>query len=186
MWWLPALIIISSALFSGKIGHVAVAAPTQTPTEIAIQPTPTLKVEATVAKSSEKEPKMLRIPAINLETPIVAVGMNEKQLVDVPERLPGWYKGGAKPGEAGNATLQGHVTAVFNKLNQIKAGDDIYVDDKHFRVTETELTRKEDFNVQKVYGPTDKKKLNLITCAGTIVNGDFDKRTIVYSELATP
>jgi sortase A len=89
----------------------------------------------------------------------------------------GWYKFGFKPGEKGNAVIAGHLDTdkntdgVFRNLNQLKAGDDIFVtgdsgNQSHFIVSTTETYEGATAPLSEIFGASDKPRLNLITCAG--------------------
>lgn len=175
MWLFTALSIIATFFWQGNF-------------------VPAVKAEWTTSRPAASRlfgpPVELKIPVIGLDTPVIQVGLNEKKLVDVPSQLAGWYRGGVIPGETGNSTIQGHVTAVFRNIDKLNVGDMLLVKDgegkvREFMVLEKELVETQKFNVQKVYGATNNKRLNLITCAGRfdIQTKDFDQRMIIYSEL---
>lgn len=170
--------------------HSVVLSPTNSPEKIV----KTIEVQADTF--SPDIPVNLNIPSIGLNTKILPVSLTPQNLVDVPNEDVGWYQNGPKPGEIGSASLDGHFVrennrpGIFHKLSKLKVGDDIYITDTqnqvfHFKVIETDLINTTEFPVQKVYGPSDKKILNLVTCAGEYDQNlkTFNQRTIVYSEL---
>lgn len=141
-------------------------------------------------------PQKIRIPAINLEAVIDQVGLTPDSIVDTPINEVGWYKDGPKPGEIGNATLNGHFKnssfgpGVFYNLSLLAAGDIISVIDDlgqefQFRVIKKDIVSVADFPLTEVYGSSTVSRLILITCAGAYSNTreDFSHRTIIYSEL---
>lgn len=127
-----------------------------------------------------------------------AVGLTSKGFMDVPknENNVGWYKYGAKPGEQGNAVFAGHLdtytttNGVFGNIDKLKNGDDIFVLDNQdnpvqYKVSDVEIYNAHEAPLKEIFGPSDKARLNLITCAG---NWDkrahqYTKRRVVYSEL---
>lgn len=144
-------------------------------------------------------PAQLIIPAIGLDTKILSVDLNEENLVTVPPADAGWYVRSAKPGNPGNAVLQGHVRnfdltpGIFSRLSELRSGDDIYTVDSngtriHFRVSAQDRVEAASFPLEKVYGSSAGSNLNLVTCAGTYDphRQDYLERTIIYAQLATP
>jgi LPXTG-site transpeptidase (sortase) family protein len=141
-------------------------------------------------------PNKISIPSIGLESQIDPVGLTADNLVDVPQSNVGWYNMGAKPGETGTAALDGHFKdfkfgpGVFYRLSELQVGSDIYIKDIsnkefHYKVVKNDLVNTDRFPTNQVYGHSSKPLLNLVTCAGNYDHAkkDFDKRTIVYSEL---
>jgi sortase (surface protein transpeptidase) len=140
------------------------------------------------------EPVRLLIPAIAVNAEIVAVGLTPDKIVDTPRDEVGFW--GDEPGLTGTATLNGHFIndrrepGIFNRLGELRPGDDILVTDRlgqvhAYRVWEKELVAVEEFPLKKVYRRTDEGRLQLITCAGRYepARDDYSKRTIVYARL---
>jgi len=143
-------------------------------------------------------PKTLRIPKINLDANIESVGLAADKSMDVPKNSDdvGWYNLGVKPGEKGNAVLDGHLDkssgapAVFWNVAKLTPGDKIIVTDSNGKDNAFLVTKKteypyNDFPLQTVFGPTDKYMLNLISCNGAwnSTTHNYSHRTVVYSEL---
>jgi len=135
-------------------------------------------------------PLRLRIPAIHVDAVVERVGIASDGAMDVPKGPleVGWFDLGPRPGEKGNAVIDGHfgtikgIPAVFNNLYTLRAGDKIYIE--HGQGTITTFVVRE----LKRFGPTDdavdvfvssdgKAHLNLITC-----EGEWNKITKLYSE----
>ncbi|OHA15093.1 MAG: hypothetical protein A3H57_02945 [Candidatus Taylorbacteria bacterium RIFCSPLOWO2_02_FULL_43_11] len=138
-------------------------------------------------------PVKLYIPSISLVSPIQAVGLNTKGEMDVPSgdtNNVGWYEYGTSPGEVGSAVLDAHVFAAFKNLYLVKVGDDITMqtDDGvlRFVVEEVSIYDLPDVPREKLFNRSDKPRLNLITCAGTLTadGSTYDQRLIVYAKLA--
>ncbi|MEU4362254.1 class F sortase [Promicromonospora sp. NPDC023987] len=130
-------------------------------------------------------PVAVRLPGIDVESPVHGLGLDEEGKLQVPsgERYNevAWYDGSPTPGEVGPAVLEGHVTgtgyapSVFFELGNTRKGDRIEVDRADgstatFEVTEVKSSPKDDFPRIDVYGATDGPELRVITCGGT-----FDK-----------
>lgn len=145
-------------------------------------------------------PSRLRIPKLEIDSNIQHVGITSKGNMGVPVGKDkwvdvGWYKLGPKPGQIGNAVISGHLdnaigmNAVFSDLERLEAGDELIVKDASgkeikFRVTHKGTYDYREAPLQDIFGPTDKKRLNLITCAGDWIQSKktYSHRLVVYSE----
>jgi LPXTG-site transpeptidase (sortase) family protein len=143
-------------------------------------------------------PKRLLIPTLKIDVPLESVGLNENAEMDVPSNpdIPGWYRGGVRPGEKGNAVIAGHkdtqllTPAVFAELGALKAGDEIFVEDLSGNVHRFNVTRIAEYDalrspMSEIFGPNEKPTLQLITCSGPWDKGrgGYEKRLVVYTEL---
>jgi len=109
----------------------------------------------------------------------------------------GWYEPGPAPGSPGNAVIAGHLDsttgpAVFYDLEDLKPGDEIITtsaDGQEFRflVTTSETYNADDAPLERIFGNAINPQLNLITCDGAFDRSvrEYDKRLVVYAELAT-
>lgn len=154
------------------------------------------------ADSTEQEapvgiPELIKIPKINVSAKVEQVGLDEKRAMDVPKEAnnAGWYNLGVKPGEAGNAVIDGHLDkesgapAVFWDVDKLQVGDKIIiVDDKGTERTFSVVKKAEypynDFPLQEVFGHSSKSMLNLISCNGkwNSQTHNYSHRTVIYSE----
>lgn len=144
-------------------------------------------------------PSHVRIPAIEVDAPIIPVGLTQEGRMDVP-RLPGdvaWFSLGTKPGDKGSAVLAAHLDtakgkpAVFWRLNELQRGEEIIVTDIHgnvlrFRVMRTLVYDEKDSPLQEIFGNADGIRLNLITCNGVWIHEErnYEKRLVIFTELA--
>lgn len=142
-------------------------------------------------------PAELIIPKLNIDTSIESVGIDPFGNMDVPkdEENAGWYKYSVLPGDTGNAVMAGHLDsktgpAIFYKLADLDVGDEIIVrstlgQTKTFTVTATKIYSNTNFPSQVVFGPTDARRLNLITCTGVFNRASmhYNQRIVVFSEL---
>ena len=120
-----------------------------------------------------------------------------------------WYRGSGIPGDVGTATFAGHVDdllgrpAAFARLSELQTGDRILVRDTRsgldvrFTVvrTATYSARQaaDPAVLAQIYGEgpvagkapqpaaDGRAHLTLITCAGSFVNGAYDRRLVVYA-----
>lgn len=160
-----------------------------------VMPSP-VNSEAPVAPRFTR-PVRLSIPSIGVDTDVEEVGLDEEERMDVPGSYEtvGWYKLGPYPGEAGNAVIAGHLDsptapAVFYNLTNLQEGDEFSVTDEEgreltFTVIQKTLYQNEEFPLTEVFGPSDRPRLNLITCDGTFDHNSqlYSHRLVIYSEL---
>lgn len=142
-------------------------------------------------------PTTVAIPAINVEAEIEHVGLLPNGQMNEPSTMEGvaWYEPGAKPGDQGSAVLAGHVDsktgpAVFFDLGKLKKGDEINVtgadgETLTFIVQEQAVYPREEAPVQKIFGYSFRRQLNLITCTGEFNRdaGTHEERMVVYAVL---
>lgn len=151
------------------------------------------EADVSSAQGGVNAPVRLIIPSIKLDSQIVGVGRNTKGEMDVPSgktKNVGWYKDGTIPGELGSAVLDAHVFAAFNHLNELKEGADVYVLERgggklHFQVSYRKIYALHDVPLNKLFLAADARRLNLITCAGSLTRdySTYDHRLIVYTTL---
>lgn len=164
-------------------------------------------------------PLELRIPSLRISTPVLGVGITPKNVMDTPRGRANdpvwqkafWYRGSGIPGDAGTATIAGHVDdvlgrpGVFARLKDLRPGDPILVRDTRtgldvdFVVTETATYTVRQTSdpavLAQIYGPgpvagqgpqpshDGLSHLTLITCSGNWVTGSgtYDHRLAVYA-----
>ena len=138
------------------------------------------------------DPVALAVPAIDVRTDLMQLGLNGDGTVEVPplerDDRAGWYGEGPAPGAIGPAVLLGHVDSaeygpgVFFDLGALRPGDEVEVTRADgsvavFAVDRVETHPKDDFPTIEVYGNTDDAQLRLITCGG-----DFDSAVRSYED----
>jgi sortase (surface protein transpeptidase) len=148
-------------------------------------------------------PTRLEIPAIEVRTALMRLGLHRDGTVEVPplgaDAPAGWYEHSVTPGETGSAVLLGHVDsaregpAVFYRLGSLEPGDEVRVRRADggtlvFEVTGVDRYPKSGFPTREVYGPAAYPVLRLVTCGGSF---DRKKRTyrdniVVSARLRTP
>ena len=143
-------------------------------------------------------PQIIAIPKLGVKTHIEAVGMDSAGRMDVPKVVAdtAWFDLGVKPGEIGNAVIDGHfdtvtgAPSVFYYLKNLQKGDSIQViDEKNqtytFTVTTVTDYPTNTFPLVLVFGPATSRNLNLITCSGNWdkTRHNYSMRTVVFSRL---
>jgi LPXTG-site transpeptidase (sortase) family protein len=108
----------------------------------------------------------------------------------------GWYKFGARPGEAGNAVIAGHVnngvglSGVFARLGELSIGARISVADVSGRTLNYVVIQKARYDtrnapLEEIFTIQGPSQLVLITCEGDWdpVSRSYDKRLVVVARL---
>lgn len=156
--------------------------------------------EAATTASRVGQPVRLKIPAIHVDAVVEQVGKAADGSMDVPRSFDetAWYQLGARPGEPGNAVIDGHVDsttgkAVFWDLRKLTRGDQIVVvgDDgveRRFVVVDSGKYATADVPLMRVFGPATGVHLNLITCDATTTfnraTESYDGNFVVYADAA--
>ncbi len=164
-------------------------------------PAPQIDGIAPIDEASDAaKPERLLIPKLDIDADIQYVGVAASGNMAVPNNFTdvGWYRYGPLPGQKGSAVIDGHVDnalgldGVFKHLDRLQKGDDIYVQTKgglklHFKVERVETYGYKDVPGELLFGRTDKRRLNLITCGGSWVKSEktYDERVVVYTVLAS-
>jgi LPXTG-site transpeptidase (sortase) family protein len=124
------------------------------------------------------DPERLRIPAIEVDAPVIDLGLTDRGGLEVPSDwdATGWWTGSAAPGHVGATVIAGHVDsrsgpAVFYRLEELTAGDEITVigadgTEVTYAVDRIEQFPKAEFPTRDIYGPTPEPTLRLVTCGG--------------------
>lgn len=158
---------------------------------VATIPTPTPVPKSLV-------PIGLVIPKLNIRANVEHVGQTKTLNMDVPKNAAdvAWYLYGAKPGEEGNAIINGHYDtpsgrpAVFYSLKTLEKGDEIQVVSEDGVITDFVVTGKDELPYDKfpseyVFFTKPGTNLNLITCDGVWNTAlrNYSSRVVVYTSL---
>ncbi|MET9591765.1 class F sortase [Streptomyces sp. NPDC006516] len=145
-------------------------------------------------------PLRLRIPSITVNAPLMELGLDAAGALQPPPDnntvLAGWYAGGTVPGAVGTAVATGHVDTrvgpgVFHKLGALRKGSTIEVEraDQRtavFTVYAIEVYSKKNFPDQKVYGPSTRPELRVITCGGDYTKkSGYQDNVVVFATLTS-
>jgi len=151
-----------------------------------------------VTPMPSSSPVRIQIPSIQVDAPVTGEKLGPGRRLSVPSdtnrNLAGWFQDGPAPGSAGNAIMLGHVDtwtgpAVFYNLGALRKGAAIdVVRSDHstavFSIDAIAVYAKDDFPSQKVYGPTTRPELRLITCGGGYTNSTgYLGNVVVYAHL---
>ena len=170
------------------------------PAPAASTPAPAAAAAAGPAVLPRSEPVTLDIPAINVRTDLIKLGLRDNGSLEVPEDTgngapASWYNGSPTPGERGPSVMLGHVNSpngrggVFADLRKLTPGTDITVSRTDgstavFTVDRGALYSKNEFPTLEVYGNTPGAELRLITCDGyDPATGLFDDNYVIYAKL---
>jgi sortase (surface protein transpeptidase) len=157
------------------------------------------RADDTIEALPASRPVHIRIPAIQVEAPLLGLGLLPDGSLDVPPgdlpQVAGWFQGGTTPGAAGTAVTAGHLDsatgpAVFYNLGALRAGNTVEVDREDgrtavFTVHNVELVQGDAFPDARVYGSSNRPELRVITCGGSYspVTGTYQGNTVVYARL---
>ena len=145
------------------------------------------------------EPARIDIPSIGVSADIQPTGILENGEMGVPDDVDevGWFEPGYLTGSRGHSVLAGHVDsltgpAIFYDLDKVKIGETIAVTDAEgremvFEVTEIASYETDQAPIQEIFGPSDKRMLNVITCTGVFNRniGSHEERLVVSAELVS-
>ncbi|MCD9025296.1 class F sortase [Cohnella sp. NL03-T5] len=139
-----------------------------------IEPRSTKKIQLT----DGIVPARLYIPLIDLHATVEPVGVANNGQMGIPrstERV-GYLSNGVLPGSVGNAVMDGHVDnykgpAVFFRLRKLGKGDKVIVKNEKgyaitFIVDSIGVYKTSEAPIDKIFGPANEPRLNLITCTG--------------------
>ncbi|WP_418276490.1 class F sortase [Isoptericola jiangsuensis] len=176
--------------------------PTRTPTPTST-PSPTADPTATPTAEPVQRaalPERVRIPAIDVDSDLLHLGLNDDGTVEVPAGAQidraAWFDGSPRPGDDGPAVVEGHVDSphgesVFYDLATMEPGQKVHVDRADgttvtFVVDRVEQYPKDAFPTREVYRNTDEPQLRLITCGGAWNPdvGHYEDNTVVYARAA--
>jgi LPXTG-site transpeptidase (sortase) family protein len=140
------------------------------------------------------EPTTLAVGALGVDgAPVRSVGVEDDGEMEVPGVADvGWYRYGARPGDAGTAVLAAHVAydgvdGVFRHLDDLGAGDEVAVGfadgtSRTFRVTEVTSYPKDALPAE-VWARSGDPRLALITCGGDFdaAVGSYEDNVVAYA-----
>jgi len=150
-------------------------------------------------KVPAKYPKYIIIPKLSIKARVVQLNLGKQNDIQSPTNIydAGWYTGSSLPGQPGAMFVDGHVASwtangIFYNLKNLKAGDSIQIvrgDNTTYTYTVVKLQTYPITNVDmlQALSPVTKGQpgLNIMTCAGSVVNGAYTERLVVYATLAS-
>ncbi|MEU2348720.1 class F sortase [Modestobacter sp. NPDC049651] len=165
------------------------------PATVAVAAPPSAAVPAVLPRS---EPVAVRVPALDVTSTLVPLGLQADGSMEVPPgaRPVGWYDRSPTPGERGPAVLAGHVDwngerGTFAGLATLHPGDRVEVDRADgstaaFTVDRVARYPKGAFPSDAVYGDVPDAQLRLITCGGAFDRAarSYEDNVVVFATLA--
>jgi len=145
-------------------------------------PTATLPPPTPAIPRAETPPSELRIPAIDLQAPVVAIDWHQAEpggevVWDDPGSAVGWLRSSALPGEGSNVVLAGHHNIqgeVFRHLVDVAPGDEVYlvagkityryVVRERFIIPEKHVSAEQREQNALWVAPTVDERLTMVTC----------------------
>jgi sortase A len=161
-------------------------------------PEESLLASPPIQTEERRIPRNLRISSVNIQAPVIPVGLTKEGLMEAPEGPDntGWFVLGVAPGEQGSSVIAGHRgfrtgPAVFDNLHLVQTGDEVEIETADGNKLTFVVTRKEVYGatekVPEVWDRNDGRYLNLITCSGkwNRLTGTSDDRLVVFTKLKT-
>jgi LPXTG-site transpeptidase (sortase) family protein len=160
-------------------------------------PEPVPEPEPAPEPDPVEKPGRLTIPAIDVDAPVVPVGLEDDGGMEIPHDIStiGWYEPGVMPGETGTAVLSGHVDSreqgrgAFWDLRTMDVDDLVTVDHEdgttsEWRVTARTAYEKGELPVADIFTRFGDTRLVLITCGGAWDDTarHYEDNIVVYAE----
>ncbi|MEV0224695.1 class F sortase [Streptomyces sp. NPDC050704] len=160
-------------------------------------PRPSAKAVRALGRSV---PVSLQIPSIEVDTPVMRLGLAPDGSVEVPpitaDDQAGWYRHSPTPGQTGPSVILGHVSVgaygdgVFRHLARMRRGERIVARLENgtaavFAVSSVRTVAQADFPTDAVYGDVGRPELRLITCGGPRTGDGYRDSVIVFATLSS-
>ncbi|HLD64032.1 MAG TPA: class F sortase [Candidatus Peribacteraceae bacterium] len=149
----------------------------------------------TIADSSNI-PVRIRIPRLDIDSPVISVGLDANGQMEVPARAEdvGWFAPGVFPGNSGSSVLAGHfdtvlgTPGVFWNLGALRPADSIFIETSSGHVLQFDVIGMQSYPydrapLREIFGASSGRVLNLITCKGTWDGETYDQRVVVSARL---
>jgi hypothetical protein len=142
-------------------------------------------------------PRRLRIPSIDVDAKIGAIGVEDDGVMEVPEnvRNVGWYRYGPAPGEPGATVIAGHVDSrelgpgAFFDLRTLDVGARVTVtdsagDEHRYDVVARRTYDKSVLPTDRLFSRAGPSQLVLVTCGGTFDSeaGSYRDNVVIYAQ----
>jgi hypothetical protein len=149
------------------------------------------------ASTTPFTPTRLTVASLGIDASVERVGVKPNGTMANPSNFVnvGWYEYGAKPGEAGNTVIAGHVnngiglSGVFSRLGQVAIGERIVVRGKGGETQAYVVREKTQYTtgnapLKEIFSIEGPPRLILITCEGDWdpETRSYDKRLVVVAE----
>jgi len=158
---------------------------------------PIRSIQGDSTQASNGLPMRLKIPSIKVDAAIEHLSLTSEGAMAAPEGFDNvaWFSLGPRPGQIGSALIAGHRSwingkaAVFDNLDKLKKGDNLYIEDDKgtsisFVVRESRTYNPEE-DVPDVFYQSNGNHLNLIASAGDWDNSQKSatKRLVVFADI---
>lgn len=190
IWSLIGLSAIVAAGFSSLAAASATTAPevsTESVDQLEAKPDIEISRLSQSENSDRTAPTQIEVPSIDVDAPVLSVGVNAVGDFDVPGAdAAGWYQFGAGPGDPGNMVIAAHVDyqgvpGVFFDLAELNEGELIRVESDgewvEYSVTSTTNYERISLPSTDLFSRSGDHSLVLITCGG-----DFDHVERSYTD----
>lgn len=163
-----------------------------------LPPEPEGEPEPVVESVFDEMPSSIAIPSIGVDNPIVSVGLNPDNSMEIPHDVQtiGWYEPtGVLPGDEGTAVMAGHVDSrsqgagAFFDLRHLELEDEITLThdgvEQTWRVTARRNYDKNEIPLEDIFIDHGEPRLVLITCGGEFdqTARSYKDNIVVYAEL---
>lgn len=141
---------------------------------------------------SEAPVSRLRIGAIGVDAPVIALGVDAANQMEAPEapEVVAWYPFTGQPGKVANTILSGHLDyvgvgpAVFWELRRLAAGDLVEVTLEDGTVLAYEVATSRSYPadavpMEELLAKPTSESLTLMTCGGQFAAGAYSDRLVV-------
>ena len=186
---------VSQSAFGDKASFMAFA-----PAAAIIDPSLLNPAAVPIATTSVSSlvPTRIQVPSLSIDATVESVGKKSDGSMGTPSKFntTAWYNLGSKPGQPGNAVIDGHVNnalttaGVFEHLSQISMGDPVKVSDAQGHTLNYQVSDIEEYPVNgaptgAIFATTGPSQIVLITCDGNwdVAAHEFDKRLVVVARL---
>lgn len=190
----PQSAVAPVASIGDRHAAAAVPDPVTSPSPV-IGRAPAISVTQIERASLAYPPVQVRIPAIDVDAPVIPVGLDDARAVQIPEDIGtvGWYSLGVAPGSpVGSAVLVGHRDGRIDgrgalyDLARLVPGNRIAVTDRLgrpllFEVVAREVVAKTVLPTDDLFAVDGPARLTIITCGGLYErdNGGYQANVII-------
>lgn len=151
--------------------------------------------QAVDAAEAVDAPTRLRIGRLDVDAPVVEVGLTADGDLEVPDdvREVGWYGLGPAPGEPGSAVIAGHVDGrgqgpgALWDLRRLEPGDRFELDQggetTRWEVVARRTYDKDELPIAELFTAEGPARLALITCGGAFdaTSGSYADNVVVHA-----
>ncbi|MGW4206047.1 sortase domain-containing protein [Streptomyces sp. NPDC004726] len=195
LWGALALVVLTGIALM-KDGVDAALGPSQPAAAAAARERPSGETFGPVTAPKPLEfarAERVRIPSINVDAPVMNVGLDRADRIEVPpfgdSNMTGWYQNGVSPGQRGTSVVVGRVVnvqgpAVFHDLGSLREGRHIEVSRRDGKTVVFEVYGVEARSGGGCPGPrgykeTGRAELRLITCGAGSSKADGPEEHVV-------